>query len=98
MSTIKEDIVVVISVYCRGDNSSIVSYLGLLDQYRITFKLLMLTCKALNGLGPKYLTDLLHPYISTCSLYSSDTGLLSIHFTRLHSMGDRAFSRASPPK
>ena len=32
-------------------------------QFCIDFKVLLITCKALNGLAPPYLKDLLHPYI-----------------------------------
>ncbi|KAL3054734.1 hypothetical protein OYC64_017630 [Pagothenia borchgrevinki] len=45
---------------------------------------------------PQYLSDLLHPYTPSRSLRSSDTGLLSIPRSRLRTVGDRAFSVATP--
>ncbi len=49
--------------------------------FRVDFKILMLTYKALHGLAPQY---------------SSETGLLTVPLTRLRSMGDRAFSSLAP--
>jgi len=46
---------------------------------RIHFKVLLLTFKALNGLAPQYLSDLLLPYRPTWSFRSAKLGLLSIH-------------------
>ncbi|XP_033984241.1 uncharacterized protein LOC117480927, partial [Trematomus bernacchii] len=63
---------------------------------RITYKLLLLTYKSLHALSPQYLTDLLHPYIPSRTLRSSDSGLLSIPHSRLRTFGDRAFSVAAP--
>ncbi len=37
-------------------------------KFRISYKILLLTYKALNGLAPAYLTILLSRYIPTCSL------------------------------
>ncbi len=51
----------------------------------------MLTYKALHGLAPQYLSDLLIPYTPTRDLRSSETGLLTVPLTRLRLMGDRAF-------
>lgn len=45
---------------------------------RIDFKILLLTYKALNGLGPKYISDLLVVYEAPRLLRSSGTGLLCV--------------------
>ncbi len=64
--------------------------------FRVDFKILMLTYKALHGLAPQYLSDLLIPYTPTRDLRSSETGLLTVPLTRLRLMGDRAFSSLAP--
>ena len=62
---------------------------------RIDFKILMLVYKALNGLGPKYMTDLLIRYEPTRALRSSGTGLLKIPRARTR-QGEAAFSVYAP--
>ena len=67
--------------------------------YRIKFKVLLMTFKALQGEGPSYITNLLVPYQPERSLRSGDHNLLVE--PRIHSTyGDRAFStsrwRSSP--
>ncbi len=64
--------------------------------FRIDFKILMLTYKALNNLAPQYLSELLTPYTPTCVLHSSEAGLLTVQTTRLKTMGDQAFSSLAP--
>ncbi len=64
--------------------------------FRVDFKILMLTYKALHGLAPQYLSELLIPYTPTRDLRSSETGLLTVPLTRLRLMGDRAFSSLAP--
>ncbi|KAF4109519.1 hypothetical protein G5714_008771 [Onychostoma macrolepis] len=64
--------------------------------YRIKFKIILLTFKALNGLAPYYLCNLLHPYSPPRSLRSSDSRLLTIPRYRLSSMGGRSFSVVAP--
>ncbi len=59
-------------------------------RFRVDFKILMLAFKALHGLAPHYLTELLHLY--TPRLRSSQSNLLVVPQTRLRSMGDKAFS------
>lgn len=46
--------------------------------FRIDFKILLLTYKALNNLAPQYLCELLTPYTPTHALRSSEAGLLSV--------------------
>ncbi len=60
--------------------------------YRIMFKIILLTFKALNGLAPYYLCNLLLPYSPPRSLRSSDSRLLVVPRYRLSSMGGRSFS------
>ena len=45
-------------------------------KFPIDFKVLLITFKALNGLAPPYLKDLLHPYIPARTLHSQNAGLL----------------------
>ncbi|XP_010793755.1 proto-oncogene vav-like [Notothenia coriiceps] len=42
-------------------------------KFCITYKLLLITYKSLHALSPQYLTDLLHPYIPSRTLRSSDS-------------------------
>ena len=62
---------------------------------RIDYKILLHVYKALNGLGPAYITDMLHLYRPARSLRSADSHQLEIPRT-CHSWGDRAFSKAAP--
>lgn len=64
--------------------------------FRINFKILMLTYKALNNLAPQYLCELLTPYNPTRALRSSEAVLLTVQTTRLKTMGDRAFTSLAP--
>lgn len=63
---------------------------------RISYKILLLTYKALHSLAPKYITDLLHPLTQSRSLRSTSKNLLSIPRTRLKTFGDRAFCAVAP--
>jgi hypothetical protein len=63
---------------------------------RILFKLLLLTFKALNGMGPTYLTELLQPARPLRALRSSARGLQLVEPRTRHSWGDRAFASAAP--
>ena len=65
-------------------------------KHRITYKLLLLTYKALHALAPQYLADLLEDYTPARNLRSSDLGLLTVHHGKRRSLGDRAFSVAAP--
>ncbi len=47
-------------------------------KYRISYKILLLTYKALNGLAPAYLTSLLSRYNPSRSLRSQNSGLLVV--------------------
>ena len=63
---------------------------------RIDFKILLTTFKALHGLAPLYISELLSPKENTRSLRSSDKGLLNIPSTKLKTKGDRAFAVVAP--
>lgn len=60
--------------------------------YRIKFKIVMFIFKALNGLVPNYLSNLISLYVPSRSLQSVDMILLIIPVTRCH----RAFSAVAP--
>ena len=63
---------------------------------RIKFKILLFTYKALNGLAPNYLSELLHVRDIPRELRSSDDKLLVVPKSRTVTFGDRAFSCAAP--
>lgn len=63
---------------------------------RINFKIALFCFKALNGLAPVYIEDLLTPHVPTRSLRSSNKNLLVEPKTRLKTYGDRAFSHSGP--
>ena len=68
----------------------------LLVEQRIVFKILLLTFKSLNDLGPSYVRDLLQAYKPTRSLRSSTRNLLVTPRSRLKFYGDRALLVCTP--
>ena len=64
--------------------------------YRIIFKILLISYKALNDLAPSYVRDLLTPYTPSRQLRSSSKDLLSIPHFNLKTYGARSFSVAAP--
>ncbi len=59
--------------------------------FRIDFKVLLLVCKSLNGLGPKYIADMLTEYKPNRPLRSLGSSQLEI--PRVHTkQGESAFS------
>ena len=64
--------------------------------HRITFKVLLLTFKAMNRMAPQYICDLLVPYQPSRTLRSADNHLLCVPRSRLATYGDHAFSIAAP--
>ncbi len=64
-------------------------------RFRIDFKVIMLTYKALHGLAPQNLAELLIPFTPSRKL-RSQSGLLVVPKTRLCSRGDRVFSSYPP--
>ncbi|KAF7641545.1 hypothetical protein LDENG_00278180, partial [Lucifuga dentata] len=63
-----------------------------LVRFRIEFKILLITFKAVLGLAPSCITEMLTPYESVRSLRSSGGTLLAVPKSRLKSKGDRAFA------
>ena len=64
--------------------------------FRIQFKIVLFVYKALNGLAPAYITELVQPHSAQRSLRSSNKGLLYVPHSRLKQRGDRAFAIAAP--
>ena len=64
-------------------------------KFRIQFKVLLLVYKALNGLAPKYIKELLVPYKPRRHLRSEAKGLPDEPRSRLK-FGDRVFSISAP--
>ena len=64
--------------------------------YRIVLKIMLLTYKALNGLAPDYIKDLLKYNDSHCTLRSSNNRLLDEPRVNLKTYGERAFSVVAP--
>ena len=67
-------------------------------EQRISFKVLILTFKALKNLAPPYLRQLIVPYNPTRNLRSAGKHLLEVPNVRLKSYGNRAFSVAAPKR
>ncbi len=62
----------------------------------ISYKILLLAYKALNGLAPAYLTSLLSHYNPSRSLRSQNSGLLVVPRIAKSTKGGRAFSYLAP--
>ena len=65
-------------------------------RYRIIFKILVQTYKALNGLAPSYIKDLLKYKNSGRVLRFSNKHSLDEAMAKLKTYGDRAYSVAAP--
>ena len=63
---------------------------------RISFKILLLTYKTVNGYAPSYIEDLVNHYVPSRSLRSTSQGLLTVPRSTTLTCGDRAFSIAAP--
>ena len=61
-------------------------------EYRICFKILCNVYKAVNGLVPQYLSDLLTPYVPSRKLRSKDLSLVVVPKTNLK-IGKKVFQR-----
>ena len=64
--------------------------------FKIHFKILVLTFRALQGQAPSYLSDFIQPYSPTRSPRSSDQRLLVVPHTRFKTRGDRSFQAVAP--
>ncbi len=65
-------------------------------KFHISYKILLLAYKALNGLAPAYLTSLLSRYNPSRSLRSQNSGLLVVPRIAKSTKGGRAFSYLAP--
>ena len=67
-------------------------------RYRINFKILLLSFKALYGMAPSYIIDLIHTKTNTRYLLRSNEGVLLKHPSgkMKKSFGERSFSVAAP--
>ncbi len=65
-------------------------------KFRISYKILLLTYKALNDLAPAYLTNLLSRYNPTRSVRSQNSGLLVVPRIAKSTKGGRTFSYLAP--
>ena len=65
-------------------------------KFRIDFKIAVFVYKALSGLAPKYISDLLIPYSPQRALRSSNQLLLTVPRCRCKTKGGWAFSAAAP--
>ncbi len=65
-------------------------------KFRISYKILLLTYKALKGLATAYLTSLLSRYNPTRSLRSQNSGLLVVPRIAICTKGGRTFSYLAP--
>ena len=65
-------------------------------EYRIIYKILLLVDKAINGLSPSYISNLLSFCSSSYSLRSCSNKLLQVPRSKLKPYGDRRLSIAGP--
>lgn len=65
-------------------------------RFRIQYKIILLTYKALNNQAPPYINSMLEQYQPSRTLRSSSKGLLKEKRVKLKTGGDRAFSVAAP--
>ena len=65
-------------------------------RYRVMFKILLITFKALNGKAPKYICDLIEPYEPKRPLRSSAKCLLHVPKCKTRTYGDNCFSVCAP--
>ena len=65
-------------------------------KFRIDFKILMLTYKALNNQAPDYISELLTLYKPSPALRSSSQMLLVVPKTKTKLYGDRSFAASAP--
>ncbi len=77
--------------------SSVLSTLHWLPtKYRIDFKILLITYKALNGLAPQYLSELVSHYSPPHPLQSQNSGHLIIPRISKSTAGSRSFFYLAP--
>jgi hypothetical protein len=64
-------------------------------EYRNQYKLILYAFKALHGLAPVYLTELVKPYIPSRSLRSQSALLLQVPTARTKTYGNRRFDKTA---
>ena len=64
-------------------------------EYRSQYKLIIYVFKALHGLAPVYLTELVKPYVPSRSLHSQSASLLHVPTTRTKTYGNRRFDKTA---
>ena len=98
--TYEEYVVFFIFFICSHRPSSITPVLKDLHwlpvSFRIEFKIMLITYKALHDRGPIYIQELLQLYTPSRNLRSSNRNLLVKPYFNLNSYGKRAFSVAAP--
>lgn len=65
-------------------------------KHRISYKVNVLTFKAIHGHSPVYIAELLHLYQPSRDLRSGSKNLLAIPRSNLKTVGERAFSSQAP--
>jgi hypothetical protein len=65
-------------------------------EYRAKYKVLLYTYKALHGLAPQYIRDLIEVYVPTRSLRSASQSLLKVPKSRTVTYGSRSFRVSAP--
>ena len=63
---------------------------------RVEYKILLLTFRALNNIGPQYIRDLLNIYTPPRNLRSIDKHVLVVPNLKMKTAGDRAFPCIAP--
>ena len=67
-------------------------------KFRIDYKVLVMTYRALHGQAPPYISDLLSDYMPNMNCRSRHLRLLTVPDTRYKTIGDRAFSVYAPSR
>ena len=77
-------------------NDSLIQMTISSQDFKIEFKILLLTFKCMQGCAPLYLRELLVKQANTRTLRSNTKNLLQIPLTNLKRFGDRVFSAYAP--
>lgn len=64
--------------------------------FRIDFKILMLTYRALHGQDPQYITYLLHPHTMNRAFRSSTQGFFKVYLGHILRLGEIVLSTRQP--